>query len=175
MKLYSDFTNQTLTDINLPSRSRAEEIDYVRAYLELEQLRYGERLQYRIDVAEDVDQNVKLPTMILHTYCQNAVKHGIANKVGTGNVEVIISRMQRDGADGVLVAVKDDGVGRTEAAALSGNNSTKQGLKILKQQIELYNQTNNHKIKQNVIDLTDADGRPAGTCFEIWVPTDYKY
>ena len=175
MKLYSDFTNQTLTDINLPARSIAEEIDYVRAYLELEQLRYGERLQYHIDVAGDVDQNVKLPTMILHTYCQNAVKHGIANKVGTGNVEVIISRMQKEGADGVLVAVKDDGVGRTEAAALSGNNSTKQGLKILKQQIELYNQTNNHKIKQNVIDLTDADGRPAGTCFEIWVPTDYKY
>ena len=175
MKLYSDFTNQTLTDINLPARSIAEEIDYVRAYLELEQLRYGERLQYHIDVAGDVDQNVMLPTMILHTYCQNAVKHGIANKVGIGNVEVIISRMQRDGADGVLVAVKDDGVGRTEAAALSGNNSTKQGLKILKQQIELYNQTNNHKIKQNVIDLTDADGRPAGTCFEIWVPTDYKY
>ena len=175
LKLYSDFTNQTLTDINLPSRSIAEEIDYVRAYLELEQLRYGERLQYHIDVAEDVDQNVMLPTMILHTYCQNAVKHGIANKVGIGNVEVIISRMQRDGADGVLVAVKDDGVGRTEAAALSGNNSTKQGLKILKQQIELYNQTNNHKIKQNVIDLTDANGRPAGTCFKIWVPTDYKY
>ncbi len=175
LKLYSDFTNQTLTDINLPARSVAEEIDYVRTYMELEQLRYGERLQYHIDVATDVDQNVMLPTMILHTYCQNAVKHGIANKVGTGNVEVMISRMQRDGVDGVLVAVKDDGVGRTEAAVLSGNNSTKQGLKILKQQIELYNQTNNHKIKQNVIDLTDADGRPAGTCFEIWVPTDYKY
>ena len=175
LKLYSDFTNQTLTDINLPARSIAEEIDYVRTYMELEQLRYGERLQYHIDVATDVDQNVMLPTMILHTYCQNAVKHGIANKVGTGNVEVMISRMQRDGVDGVLVAVKDDGVGRTEAAVLSGNNSTKQGLKILKQQIELYNQTNNHKIKQNVIDLTDADGRPAGTCFEIWVPTDYKY
>lgn len=174
LKLYSDFTNQTLTDINRPSRTITDEVDYVRSYLELEQLRFGERLQYDINVAADVDLGVMLPTMVLHTYCQNAVKHGIAAKSGTGHVEVSITRQPRQGTDGVLVAVKDDGVGRTEAAHNSGT-STKQGLKILQQQIELYNQTNRHKIEQNVIDLIDGEGHPAGTCFEIWVPADYKY
>ena len=174
LKLYSDFTNQTLSDIDRPSRSVASEVDYVRSYLELEQLRYGERLQYRISVAPDVDQNTQLPTMLLHTYCQNAVKHGIASKSGTGNVEVSIRRERRDGADGVRVAVKDDGIGRQEAAR-SGGYSTGQGLKILGQQIDLYNQANARKIVQQVTDLVDENGRPAGTCFETWVPLDYTY
>ena len=112
--------------------------------------------------------------MLLHTYSQNAVKHGIASKAGEGNVEVSIKRQSRGGADGVLVSVKDDGVGRAEAAR-SGGYSTGQGLKILQQQIELYNQANRHHIVQQVTDLTSADGRPAGTCFETWVPADYKY
>lgn len=174
LKLFSDFTNQTLSDIDRPARSVASEVDYVRSYLELERLRYGDRLQYRIDVAPDVDRNVLLPTMLLHTYCQNAIKHGIASKDGAGNVEVLIRRQQREGVDGVLLAVKDDGVGRQEAAR-SGGYSTGQGLKILGQQIDLYNQANPHKIRQQVTDLVDGQGRPAGTCFETWVPADYTY
>ena len=146
----------------------------MRSYLELERLRYGERLQYSIEVAPDVNKNTLLPTMLLHTYCQNAVKHGIAAKSGVGKVKVTICRQQRDGADGILVSVSDDGIGRTEAAH-SGGHSTKQGLKILQQQIDLYNRTNRHKITQHVTDLTDEEGRPAGTCFETWIPLDYQY
>jgi len=151
-----------------------EEIDYVRTYLELEKLRYGEHLQYTISVAPGVDQNLQLPTMLLHTYCQNAVKHGIAGKTGVGHVAVTISNERRKGADGVLVSVSDDGIGRSEAAH-AGGPSTKQGLKILCQQIDLYNRTNRHHIQQQVTDLTDGEGHPAGTCFTIWIPSDYKY
>ena len=174
LKLYSDFTRQTLSDIDRPSRTVADEVDYVRTYLELEQLRYGERLQYTITVDPDVDQKAMLPTMLLHTYCQNAVKHGIANKLGVGHVTVAISHRQRDGVDGVLVGVSDDGVGRAEAAQ-AGGPSTKQGLKILGQQLDLYNRANRHHIQQHVTDLTDNQGHPAGTCFETWVPIDFKY
>ena len=174
LKLYSDFTNRTLSDIDRPSRTVADEVEYARTYLELEQMRYGERLQYTIDVSPDVDRNALLPTMLLHTYCQNAVKHGIARKAGTGHVAVTIKRERREGADGILVSVGDDGIGRTEAA-LAGGHSTKQGLKILSQQIELYNRANKHHIRQQVTDLTDDTGHPAGTCFATWVPIDFKY
>lgn len=174
LKLYSDFTNKTLSDIDRPSRTVAEEVEYVKEYLELEQLRYGERLRYSITISSDVDRNTLLPTMLLHTYCENAVKHGISSKAGTGNVEVSIVRKSLDGTDGVLVSVKDDGIGRTEAARI-GSPSTGQGLKILGRQIDLCNQTNVHKIVHRVIDLADDAGRPLGTCFETWVPADYKY
>lgn len=174
LKLYADFTQQTLSDIDRPSRSIDEETDYIRGYLQLEKLRFGERLQYSIDVAPEVDKNISLPTMLLHTYCQNAVKHGIQAKTGPGCVTVTIDNERRDGADGVLVSVSDNGVGRAEAAK-SDTGRTKFGLKILSQQIELYNAANRHKIVQQVTDLTDAAGHPAGTRFEIWVPAQYSY
>ena len=174
LKLYSDFTNQTLSDIDRPARTVAEEASYVRTYLQLEQMRYGDRLQYTLSVAPDVDQNSLLPTMLIHTYCQNAVKHGIGPKAGGGHIAVAVSNSRKDGAEGVLVSVTDDGVGRSEAA-LHSKNSTKQGLRILLEQTGLYNQTNRHKIVQRVIDLTDAAGKPAGTRFEMWVPKDYEF
>ena len=170
LKMYSDFTNMTLSDIDRPARSIDEEIDYIRLYLELERLRLGDRLRYDITVGDDVDRQTLLPTMLLYTYCQNAVKHGIGNKAGGGHIDIRIQRV----ADDIVVEVRDDGVGRAEAARLN-RNSTKQGLLLLNEQIALYNQTNKRSIRQEVIDLHDADGRPTGTSFEMIVPIHYQY
>ena len=170
LKMYSDFTNMTLSDIDRPARSINEEIDYIRLYLELERLRLGDRLKYDITVEDDVERLTLLPTMLLYTYCQNAVKHGIGNKPGGGHIDIHIRKENED----VVVEVKDNGVGRAEAARLN-RNSTKQGLLLLNEQIDLCNQTNRRPIRQKVTDLYDADGRPAGTSFEMVVPMHYQF
>ena len=170
LKMYSDFTNQTLSDIDRPARSIEEEIDYIRLYLGLEQLRLGERLEYGITIDEEVDRNTLLPTMMLYTYCQNAVKHGIANKPEGGRIDIRIHKED----DNVVVEVTDNGVGRAEAARLN-RNSTKQGLLLLKEQIDLCNQTNKRPIQQKVTDMYDECGHPAGTCYAMSVPVNYLY
>lgn len=174
LKLYSNFTNLSLADMDRPSRSINEEIEYVKNYLELEKLRYGERLRYSIQVAENVDRQAQLPTMLLHTYCQNAIKHGIGNKEGGGQVDIIVSQNTLNGETYTNVQVKDNGVGRAEAARLNAN-STKMGLKILMEQISLYNQSNPYHISQSVVDLYDDQAKPAGTCYEMTIPVDYQY
>ena len=170
LKMYSDFTNQTLSDIDRPARSIDEEIEYIRLYLGLEQLRLGDRLNYEISVDEEVDRQTQLPTMMLYTYCQNAVKHGICNKPEGGRIDIRIRRED----DNVVVEVIDNGVGRAEAARLN-RYSTKQGLLLLNEQIALCNQTNKNLIRQRVNDLYDANGRPAGTCYAMSVPIHYHF
>ncbi len=170
LKMYSDFTNMTLSDIDRPARNIDEETDYIRLYLELEQLRLGDRLKYDITIEDDVERQTLLPTMLLYTYCQNAVKHGIGNKTGGGHIGIHIRRDNED----IVVEVRDDGVGRAEAARLN-RNSTKQGLLLLHEQIALYNQTNRRPIRQKVTDLYDADGKPSGTSFEMFVPMHYQF
>ena len=170
LSLYSRFTNSTLLDVDKPSRSISDEIQYIRLYLSLEQLRYGESLSYDIRVAPEVDTDTQVPNMILHTYCENAVKHGLRNKPGNGHIEIEVTA--RPG--GINIAVTDDGVGREAAAAFS-SSSTKQGLSIMKQQIELYNQRNDRHIVQTVTDLRSPDGRACGTRFELFVPSHYNY
>ena len=197
LKLYSDFTNQTLCDIDRPARTLAEELDYVRMYLQLEQLRYGERLEYDIDVEDDTDMESLMPTMLIYTYCQNAVKHGLATKPEGGRVSIKVSPYSsspsgdkrgaisgdKRGAifgdkkgtlKGLTVQVSDNGIGREAAARLS-QDSTKQGLRILEEQIELYNQANKRPIVQRVTDLFDPEGQPAGTRFEMTIPDGYQW
>ena len=170
LSLYSRFTNSTLLDMDKPSRSIDDEIQYISLYLSLEQLRYGESLSYRISVAPDVDTGTQVPNMILHTYCENAVKHGLRNKPGNGHIDIEVTAR----AGGINIAVTDDGVGR-EAATTISSTSTKQGLSIMEQQIELYNQRNDRYIVQTVTDLKTPEGRACGTRFELFVPGRYNY
>ena len=74
----------------------------------------------------------------------------------------------------IIVSVTDNGVGRDAAARLN-RNSTRMGLRILLEQIELYNQANKEHIIQTVTDLHDADGNATGTTFEMSIPEDYHY
>lgn len=172
--LYSKFTNSTLIDIDRPARSVEEEVEYVKNYLQLEKMRYGDKLSYTINVEKDVPPQTLLPNMLLHTYCQNAIKHGISPKEGPGCVTIDISKKAIDGQDVVVVKVSDNGIGRKAAAELN-TDSTKKGLSILMDQVELHNQTNSLPIRQHVTDLTDAEGHPAGTCYEMEIPVGYKY
>ena len=180
LKVYSDFTNQTLTDIDRPARTVTEEVDYTQLYLQLEQLRYGDRLSYDINVGNDVNRQQLLPTMLLHTYCQNALKHGIGNRPEGGHITISISRKdavlgsKNDDTEATIVRVTDNGIGRAAAAQMN-TRSTQQGLRILMEQIALYNQTNRHPIRQQVTDLFDDEGHPAGTCFELSIPADYQF
>jgi sensor histidine kinase YesM len=170
LKLYSDFTNLTLLDIDKPARTVDEEVDYVTKYLELEKLRYGERLTYSIGVAEDVDRTVMLPTMLLHTYVENAIKHGISPKPEGGHVDVIITRHD----DQTVVTVEDNGIGRKKAQKLS-KGATKMGLRILNEQIQLYNKSNKGRIREHVRNVKNADGKTVGTIFQLTIPKGFIY
>ncbi|MDR1632745.1 MAG: histidine kinase [Dysgonamonadaceae bacterium] len=168
--IYSNFTLKTLSEVDKAARPLSEELAYVKMYLDLEKIRFMEKFDFRIDVEDEVDNNVQLPNMILHTYCENAVKHGLIPLKSGGLLTIHVSQRDRT----VYVSVEDNGVGRACAAQNPNRQSTKQGLAILNRQIEIYNSFNREKISQQVEDLL-KDGKPEGTRFTIEVPADFVY
>lgn len=169
---YSRFTNITLHDIDKANRSLKHELEYVKMYLELEQMRYGNKLNYTIEVDENVDEEIMVPNMVLHTFTENAVKHGIRGKTTSGTVQIKVVNERQ----GVCISVEDDGVGRAESSIENAKQNRKgHGLTILSRQIELYNQQNDEIIEERVVDLTDEKGNATGTRFEIYVPYRYRY
>ena len=82
-----------------------EELQLVRAYLDLLQVRMGERLAFFID-AEPAHEKLEFPPMLLMTLVENAIKHGL-EPVGGGSVYV---RVHTD-SDALQIAVIDDGAG----------------------------------------------------------------
>jgi LytS/YehU family sensor histidine kinase len=65
----------------------AEEMRTVLDYLELEKLRYEHRLKYSITVAPEAEQ-IQVPTMMVQTLVENAIKHGISKTVEGGEIDI---------------------------------------------------------------------------------------
>ena len=170
LNIYSDFTSRTLREVDKASRSLNDELEYVYLYLKLEKMRFLEKFSYEVDIDPEVKKDIQLPNMILHTYCENAVKHGFAGL--SSGCHLRISAHQKE--DIVEVCVEDNGVGRVAAEKNKNVRSTKQGLDILSRQIEIYNRFNDKKIVQRIIDLYNGD-TPTGTRFVIEVPYGFGY
>ncbi len=145
-------------------RSLAEEIQFVRDYVELEKLRFDHAFDVEIIVSDEVDQDVQLPKMILQNYAENAIKHGLAEKKGDGLLRISIDRYQEK----IRIRISDNGVGR-EMAAGSETSSTGRGLEIMSEYYKLYKKYYGMHIDHQISDLYDASGKPAGTLVEIEV------
>ncbi|WP_338847699.1 histidine kinase [Massilia sp. W12] len=91
--------------------SLEQELQLVRAYLELMCMRMPDRLQFKLDAAAEL-LSLPLPPMLLLTLVENAVKHGIDPAMHGGMIEVGAQR--QDGR--VLLWVADNGVGLSESA-----------------------------------------------------------
>jgi two-component system LytT family sensor kinase len=89
-----------------PFSSLDEEVSFLRTYLDIEQIRFGERLQVEFDVEASV-VHVAVPSLILQPLVENAIKHGVAPKVG---ISRILVQARRRGSS-ILLSVEDDGIG----------------------------------------------------------------
>jgi LytS/YehU family sensor histidine kinase len=67
--------------------SLKEEMEAVKAYLDLEQARFGARLQYRVTLSPGVEE-ARIPALVVQTLVENAVKHGVATIRGPGRIDV---------------------------------------------------------------------------------------
>jgi len=102
----SDFLRLTLEDRAGDEVPLAEEIDFVQRYLDIEQVRFGDRLRLSIAIAPDA-REAMVPALILQPLVENAVRHGIAVREEGGQVAMAAERI-----GGVLrITVSDDGAG----------------------------------------------------------------
>jgi LytS/YehU family sensor histidine kinase len=95
--------------------SLGAEVACARAYLEILQVRMGERLRVQVEVPAAVDA-VPLPAMMLQTLVENAIKHGLEPLPGGGTLWIIA----RAEGDRVSVTVADDGRGFSESGGGTG-------------------------------------------------------
>ena len=91
------------------------ELELVRRYLDIQQARFGDRLQADIEVDETV-MDALVPHFVLQPLVENAIRHGIGARSDAGRVRI---RAQAD-HDALRIDVEDDGAGLKEAGASEG-------------------------------------------------------
>ncbi|EFM12384.1 integral membrane sensor signal transduction histidine kinase [Paenibacillus curdlanolyticus YK9] len=87
------------------------ELEHIERYMQLMQLRMGDRLSWNIEVAPEC-LNIRIPKLIIQPIVENAILHGIGNKKGPGCVSLTIQADHE--TSGWLVQVTDDGPGMDE-------------------------------------------------------------
>ena len=102
----SDLLRLTLDRISVQQVRLKDELDFIEKYLEIERARFGDRLQVHFAV-DPGTLDAHVPTLLLQPLVENAVRHGIAPKVGGGRVEV---SGRREG-DLLRLVVSDNGFG----------------------------------------------------------------
>lgn len=82
----------------------AEELDIIKAYLAIEQVRFGKRLSFSIDCDESLF-STKIPRFLLQPLVENAIKHGISKMANEGRIEVKIAEI----ANEIMIKIHDNG------------------------------------------------------------------
>ena len=83
-----------------------QELAFARAYLDVEQARFGKRLTFTIDASTSATR-AQVPSMLLHTLVENAVKHGISQLRGAGRIQIYAGGE----GDTLILEVRDNGPG----------------------------------------------------------------
>lgn len=149
--------------------SLEKEIETVRLYLEVQQLRFESGFSYDIAIDPAIDpENYAVPPMLTQPCVENSIEHGLlpGNKKGEINVSYILS-------NGLMkLEVTDNGVGRKQAEKAAGDRSDRQSLatKLTVQRLEYFKKTLKKRgIGFEIIDLYQEE-RAAGTRVVMMLP-----
>ena len=102
----SSIFRYVLIHADRPFSSLDEEVEFLRTFLEIEQIRFGERLSVEFEV-DPAAGHLMIPSLILQPLVENAIKHGIAPKIGKSRITVGARCVD----DMIQVDIDDDGVG----------------------------------------------------------------
>jgi two-component system LytT family sensor kinase len=116
---FSDLLRAVLADMDAQEVTLARELEYLRLYLSIEQLRFSDRLRVDIDVDPEL-LDAAVPHMALQPIVENSIRHGVGQRATPGVIEIRAARID----DALHVIVRDDGPG----FAASGAGGTGIGL-----------------------------------------------
>jgi ligand-binding sensor domain-containing protein len=144
----------------------AKDMEALKWYVELEQLRFNNKFSYKEITDKSLLQgDYSVPSLLIQPYVENAILHGLANSDKDGlllSVEVLLQENQ------LKYIISDNGVGRAKAAEYNRQNKPNHksvGLEITEDRINLFNNTNKSTVV--IADILDTNGKIAGTKVEV--------
>jgi LytS/YehU family sensor histidine kinase len=160
---------------NILENSREEfiplekEIETVKLYLDLQQLRFETGFNYDIMLDEAIDpENLSIPPMLTQPCVENSIEHGLLPMKEKGQLKITFSFRN----DLMMLEVIDNGIGRKDAAARASEKKNKKSVSthVTKERLENFRKTLHQKsISYEIIDLYDND-RSAGTKVVMMLP-----
>ncbi len=163
MRLTLEFSDKTTISIS-------EELESLKLYLDLEKLRFENKFDYKIDIEPQIDtRRMMIPHMLIQPYVENAVKHGIQNKIDKGMVKISVKKKDNE----IYYVIEDNGIGIRKSLELKQQENIQQkssGMEITRDRINLLNLEQKENERLEITDLSEESTEKTGTKVEITIP-----
>ncbi len=150
--------------------SLEDEINLLRLYIELEQMRFDEGFHFHLQVDDSIDyKNIEIPGTLFQPFVENAINHGLVNLKRKGNLTLIFE--QQEGF--IRGIVDDDGIGRKASGELKHSlppTHISRGTQLIDDRVKTLNYIRNQSIQIDYIDKINDDGTAAGTRVIVTIP-----
>lgn len=151
----TDLLRGTLKTSRKPLISLEQESELLSAYLAIQQIRLGDRLNYDID--NQLTDSLSLPPLLIQPLVENAITHGIEPKASGGQIKVQFNQLD----DVFKATISDNGLGLNSTSYTAGNGMS---LNNIKQRL--------HDLFEGKASLTIAENKQGGVTAELSIPME---
>ncbi len=171
LTIFSQLIRLVLENSQSEKVTLQKELETLRLYIELEAMRFKNKVHYEINVDPAIDQQfTDIPPLLLQPYVENAIWHGLMYKKEGGKIKIDVAQP----SEHLLhIEITDNGVGREMAGAYKSKSATRQksfGLKMTSERIDIINQLYEMEADVKIVDLKDARNNATGTKVTIQIP-----
>ncbi|MBO3099250.1 tetratricopeptide repeat-containing sensor histidine kinase [Gelidibacter pelagius] len=169
---FSKFIRKILIASTEKEISLEDELDTMQLYMNIENIRFSNEINFTVDVEPGINTSViKVPSLILQPFLENALWHGLSSKKANKQIEL---RVYKDDDDFVNISITDNGIGRKASEKINDGRVLKSksvGIAITKARLANFSKRFTTDYKMDIEDLYDAQGRPLGTKVVVHIPT----
>ena len=139
-----------------------EEMVYLKLYLSLEKLRFGEKMTYNITIDEEIDtEETMIPSMLLQPFVENAIWHGIMPQENGGAIHINVTQHKTE----IVVQIIDNGTGIDNSRKNKVSTHVSRGMQITQERVSLLN-----KNKKGLISINTKQTGESGTNVTVKIP-----
>lgn len=151
----------------------AEELEALKIYIELEKIRIEESFDFSLKISENIQpQKIKVPSLFIQPYIENAIKHGLLHKKGNKSLNISIKKENQL----IICKIIDNGIGVENSKIINKRNYSKHksfALSANEERINLYNRLKDYNIEISIANYTESKENP-GTIVSLKIPINLK-
>jgi len=151
--------------------SLSDELETMDLYMSIENIRFSNEINFEVLVDEDIDlDKIKIPSLVLQPFLENALWHGLSSKKGEKNIKLSVKKTQDDF---VTIAIEDNGIGREAAQKIAANKIVKRksiGITLTKNRLSNFVKNFKNSFTVHFMDLKDQYENPRGTEVVLNIP-----
>ncbi|MCD4730645.1 MAG: tetratricopeptide repeat protein [Bacteroidales bacterium] len=167
---FSRLIRQVLENSKYNTIPLNQEMDAIKTYVVLEQLRFENKFSFAIDTSPELSlATIEIPPMLIQPFLENAILHGITPLKDKGHLELFINKVSSSRLE---IIVEDNGIGRAQAAEINKHRMKHKstGMKNVEERLIMLSKIHKADFKYHIEDLFYKNGTSAGTKVIMEIP-----